>query len=373
MPTHLRVGGPEYYRLRPDSDIGGEVYERMLLERLPAHGVDVVLGLPKDHGAGDLAPGVTADVLRHGPGLHWLAAPVVLVPYVIRLLRRGRVDLLRGHSVRYCGPSLLLGRAAVRAGPGRASAGVPIVLHHHHFFPRWRALEAAILRRADAVVTVSEYSRLELLAAGVHADRVHVVLDGVARPPQSTPCPELWPGPGLRLLHVGRLEPRKRPSVVLAALGELRRQGVPATLLMAGDGPQRSELLQHVNRAGLADCVRFLGRVSEQLKWQLYDSAELLLFASALEGFGLVVAEAQSRGLPVVAAEGTASSEALEPGLSGLLASPSGPAFAAAVMQLADPARRLEMSARAADFARRFDWDVCAAEVAQVYVDLAAR
>ena len=55
--ARLTAGGPHYYRLRPDSDVGGEVYERMLLERLPAHGIDLVLGLPRDHCADNPPPG----------------------------------------------------------------------------------------------------------------------------------------------------------------------------------------------------------------------------------------------------------------------------------------------------------------------------
>ena len=70
------------------------------------------------------------------------------------------------------------------------------------------------------------------------------------------------------------------------------------------------------------------GRVSEEDKWRLYDSADVLLFGSTLEGFGLVVAEAQSRGVPVIAAEGTATREALADGESGLLVAPDAAAFA---------------------------------------------
>jgi glycosyltransferase involved in cell wall biosynthesis len=356
----MTVGGPHYYALRPDSDIGGEVYERNVIERLPAAGVEVIVGLPRDNCAGGLPAGVTVDVLRHRVGLHWVTAPGVFVPYVISLLRSGRVDVLRGHSVRHTGPSLLLARQVLRSP-------VPVVLHHHHFFPRWRALEAAIMRRADAVITVSEHSRRELVDAGVGTERIHVIPDGVARPPRTMPRPERWPAGGLRLLHVGRLEERKRPIVAIDTVGELRRRGIAASLLLAGDGPERDALAEHAERTGVTDGVRFLGRVADEHKWQLYDSADVLLFGSTLEGFGLVVAEAQSRGLPVVAAAGSATAEALDDGRSGLLVAPTAPAFAGAVAQLADPTRRGEMGAAAAEFAARFDWDTCATRVADVY------
>jgi len=324
--VRLTAGGPHYYTLRPDSTVGGEVYERELLARLPAHGI---------------------DVLRRQRAIHWVLAPFVYTPYVIGLARR--VDLLRGHSVRHTGPALLLGRLLSRRR-------VPIVLHHHHLYPRWARLEAAIAKRADAVITVSEHSRDELVAAGVPEARVHVVTEGVATPPPTAGWPEAWPGDGLKLLYLGRLEERKRPDLAVAAM---RRAGVPASLVIAGEGPLAEEL------AG--DGVRLVGRVSEEDKWRLYDSADVLLFGSTLEGFGLVVAEAQSRGVPVIAAAGTATREALADGESGLLVTPDADAFAAAIRELADPQRRAAMSARARALARRFDWDACAAGVAAVY------
>jgi glycosyltransferase involved in cell wall biosynthesis len=327
--VRLTAGGPHYYALRPDSTVGGEVYERELLARLPAHGV---------------------DVLVRRRAVHWVLAPLVYTPYVIGLSRR--VDLLRGYSVRHTGPALLLGRLLARRR-------VPVVLHHHHLYPRWARLEAAIARRADAVVTVSEHSRDELVARGVPAARVHVVTEGVAGPPPTAGWADAWPRDGLRLLYLGRLEARKRPDLAVAAL---HAAGVPASLVIAGEGPLAGELD--------GDGVRLVGRVSEEDKWRLYDSADVLLFGSTLEGFGLVVAEAQSRGVPVIAAAGTATREALADGESGLLVAPEPEAFAAAIRTLADADRRAAMSARAREVARRFDWDACAAGVAAVYRSL---
>lgn len=366
MGRRLTAGGPHYYRLGAESDIGGEIYERMLLERLPAHGVDLVIGLPRDQLVVSPPEGWHVDVLRHGRGLHWTRAPLVFVPYVLGLLRAGRVDLLRGHSVRHVGPSLLMARAMARSP-------VPVVLHQHHLTERWAKLEAAIVKRADAVITVSEHSRRELAASGVAPERIHVVYEGVARPPQTAGLPDAWPaGHGMRLLYLGRLEPRKRPGVALEALASLRRSGVEASLVVAGDGELAAALAREATALGIADDVRFLGRVPEEDKWRLYDTAHAVLFPSTLEGFGLVVAEAQSRGVPVIAAAATATAEALDPGRSGLLATSDGDAFAAGLLEMADESRRQAMVARAREFAQRFDWDACAESVADVYADVVA-
>ncbi len=358
----MRAGGPHYYTLAPDSNVGGEVYERELLRRLPAHGIELVLGLPRDHRVAEIPPGWEIDVLPHRLGLHWTRAPLVFTPFVVGLLRRGRVDLLRGHSVRHTGPALLLGRAIARST-------VPVVLHHHHLDPRWARLDAAIAARADLVITVSEHARQELVAAGVPQQRTRVMIEGVARPASAgIEASRRWPAPdGLRLLYLGRLEARKRPEVALEALAVLARGRIPASLVIAGDGPAQVDLERRASALGLNGAVRFAGRVSESEKFSLYDGADALLFPSTLEGFGLVVAEAQSRGLPVVAAAGTGTVEAFDPGRSGVLADPSGDSFAAAVVRLADPEFRARMAAHARSFADRFDWDRCAAEVADAY------
>ncbi len=372
MTDRVRAGGPYRYALRPDSNIGGEVYERMLLERLPAHGVDLILGVPRDLQIPDPPAAWTVEPLGAAASQHWLAAPLGFTPYALRLIRERRVDVLRGHSVRYCGPALLL---AARLARRRGRRRVPVVLHHHHLSERWARLEAAILARADAVVTVSEHARAELLAAGVPPELIHVVLQGVARPAPTGGWPEAWPSPtaGLRLLALGRLERRKRPELAIDALAALLDAGTPASLVMAGEGPLAGELAARAQARGVQASVRFLGRVGDADKWRLYDAAHALIFTSALEGFGVVAAEAQSRGVPVVAVAGTATEETLAPGRSGLLVEPGGggEAFAAALARLADGPFRDAMSAAARESAARFDWDRCAAEVAEIYRELA--
>jgi glycosyltransferase involved in cell wall biosynthesis len=365
MSETVTAGGPSVYPLAAGSDIGGELYERELVRRLPAHGVRVLIGMPAGHGL-EPVPGLRPVVLPRPARLHWTWAPLVFVPWTLALVLGGRADVLRAPSVRYTGPSLL----TVRALCGRRRA--PVAIHHHHFEPRWRALEAWILRRADAVLTVSEHSRGELLAAGIDPTRITVAYNGIDGPAAPEPEPPgSWPGDGLRLLYLGRLEDRKRPELAVRTLAALVGSGVAAALVLAGEGPARDGLEALARELGVSGRVRFLGRVSDARKWALYDGAELLLFGSTIEGFGLVVAEAQSRGLPAVAACGTATAEALHDGETGLLADPTPEAFAAAVAELLDPARRARMGAAARRFAARFTWDACAVAVAAALRDVA--
>ena len=352
------AAGPSVYGLGPAPQVGEELYERELIRRLPAQGIRVVVGMPRDHHL-EATAGVHIAPLPRPAGLHWITAPLLFVPWTVALLAGRRVDVLRAASVRYAGPSLVAARWLCRSR-------VPVVIHHHHFEPRWRGLEAAIIRRADLVFTVSEHSRRDLESAGIDPARIRVVHNGIDGPPARNPePPSTWPGGGLRLLSLGRLESRKRPSLAIDTLAELLRGGDDASLALAGDGPERQALESRAGQLGVADRVRFLGRVSDERKWQLYDGAQLLLFGSTKEGFGLVVAEGQSRGLPAVAGAGTATVEAFDPGQSGLLAEPRSDAFAAAVREILAPGRLSAMADAAAAFGARFSWERCSADVAR--------
>jgi len=359
----LLVGAPEHYPLRADSVIGGELYERELLRRLPDHGVELELGLPRAPG-GPVPAGWRVSVVRGSRHVHWALAPLVYVPWLLALGARRRPDLLRAGSVRVTGPSVLMARRL----------GVPVVLHQHHLEPRWSRLEAAIMRRADAVITVSQHSRAQLVALGVPAFVVHVVSDGLDPPAAVAPAQDAWPqGAAVRLLHVGRLEPRKRPDVAVRALALLIRDGLDASLVLAGSGPMAAELARLAAAVGVGHRVRLEGRVSEERKWALYDAASLLLFPSGLEGFGIVAAEAHARGLPVVAAAGTGAAEVVAHGRSGLLVPSTPEAFAAAVRELSQADARAAMAAEARRIGQRFDWDTCAAAVAEIYRATARR
>lgn len=171
---------------------------------------------------------------------------------------------------------------------------------------------AAAARRADAIITVSGAAAEELVArTGIAADRISVVPNGVD-PPAAAPDVEarvleaMGLGDRPFVLWVGSLEPRKGVGTLVAAMAELRRRGagVRADTVLAGyDGWLHDDLVDGSDRLVLGASLRQLGRVSEAQLWALYRRADLFVFPSAHEGFGLPVLEAMSQGLPVVASD----------------------------------------------------------------------
>jgi glycosyltransferase involved in cell wall biosynthesis len=168
------------------------------------------------------------------------------------------------------------------------------------------AVERSVYRRAHAVVVLSEaFKRLLVQDYGVAPWRVHVIAPGVDleqfSPDRAGARARLGGPPGRVVFTARRLVPRMGLMLLLEAWAALRADGVEATLLVAGDGPQRGELEDRLAALGLSDSVRLLGEIDEDELVDRYRSADLCVLPSlSLEGFGLAAVEALACGTPVV-------------------------------------------------------------------------
>ena len=128
------------------------------------------------------------------------------------------------------------------------------------------------------------------------------------------------------VLTISRLVERKGHVRVLNALVQLRREGTLDSVryTIAGDGPLRSSLESLVHDLGLDDVVRFVGRVSDEEKNQLFLTSDVFVMpvvndAVDKEGFGLVYLEAALHGVPSIATRMSGVDEAVEDGRTGVL------------------------------------------------------
>jgi glycosyltransferase involved in cell wall biosynthesis len=155
---------------------------------------------------------------------------------------------------------------------------------------------------------------------------------------------------------------RKGGDLVVAALAILRRDCDPEiTLTIAG--PEKWPLPGRPPEG-----VRFLGAQPHDAVSALYDSHDLFVMPSRLEPFGIVFAEALSRGLPCVARDAYAMPEIVTPGVSGaLIGKDDEQELAAAIAAtLADDRLYEACYVRAPEIAAYFSWERAAAEMAQV-------
>jgi glycosyltransferase involved in cell wall biosynthesis len=175
---------------------------------------------------------------------------------------------------------------------------------------RMARLLPTVLRRASVVVTVSRFTRDELVWwLPEVADRICVIPNGSHRRSVAPSDPRLPPGPPYALM-VGTLEPRKNVTLALDALQILRRQGRELRLVLAGSPSPLLDVPAELRARGLgpAEVVR-TGYIDDARLAGLIHGARLLVFPSLYEGFGMPVIEAMESGLPVVAARAGATPE----------------------------------------------------------------
>jgi len=174
-----------------------------------------------------------------------------------------------------------------------------------------RPMLNAVARKADHVVTVSDYSKNQIVDwLGISESKITVIPCGVGQEftPASTETDSLRPGeiPGVEspfLLYVGNLKPHKNVSTLLRAFAQVRKKNkLRHSLLIVGDDPRwKSFVVEECFRLGIRDCTNLVPYVPQSLLPRVYAAADLLVMPSTLEGFGLPVLEAMACGTPVIA------------------------------------------------------------------------
>ena len=261
---------------------GTELYAREICRRLPGVAPDLEW---RFYAAAPAPAGIDAEVVPQRRLWSQTRLP--------RALLSDRSDLLYvpSHAVPFLAPCPAVGTvhdvAFLRAPDAYRRAQRAYL----------RLTTAWIVRRARAVIAVSESTRRDLIdLCGADPSRVAVVHPGGGEPadPPRDPIALLAP---LRLppkffLHVGRIEPRKNQLAALRAV----EAGSDLPLVCAGAVHDQG-LARDLSRSGRA---RLLGRVDAEVLRALYAAAEALVFPSVYEGFGFPVLEAMSAGLPVI-------------------------------------------------------------------------
>jgi glycosyltransferase involved in cell wall biosynthesis len=329
---------------------------------------------------GEQAPGwganVTSEVLPCGifsPESQWR------LPRRLRALRAGLY-----HSTNYLLPYLAFapGGAGGR-GCGRAAVTIhdviPLLIADHaprarksRLRPLFRACLRQSVRRAAAVLTVSNTARSDIIRAlrleEAEAARIHVVYNGVSEIFRPRPA-DAGRGGVQTLLYVGRLDPYKNVVTLVRAFALLRRRHpVPLHLLIVGpDDPRYPEARRIAADLGLGDCVTFLGFLAPQDLVAVYQESSLLVNPSSYEGFGLPLLEAMRCGVPVVCCSGGAQPEIA--GDAALIVPPGDAQALADAMAkvLTDEALRERLVAAGLRRAQSFTWERTARETLAVY------
>lgn len=278
------------------------------------------------------------------------------------------------HYVRWADVVHLTGVYNFTTFPVLATARVlnrPLVWSPRGGLQRWegtrrRALKAlwegACRRILPEKTVVHATSEAEARDNGMRVpSRALVVPNGIDLPATVDRSP---PSDKLRLLYLGRLDPIKGIENLIEACIVAEERGVRLHLTIAGGGtPAYSEQLQRrvLQRRG-AVCCSMVGVADEQTKADLLTSSDVLVLPSYSENFGMVVLEALSYGVPVIASRGTPWSE-LETERCGLWVENDPNSLTDAIARISRmPLREMGERGRAW-VARQFSWDAIAADM----------
>ncbi len=244
----------------------------------------------------------------------------------------------------------------------------------NRLYLRWMAAFAAA--RANRVIAISEATRQDIIRhLRVPAERVQRIYCGVEsrfRPIENGELRDFRELHGLKdgfILYLATIEPRKNLIRLIDAYGELRRRGSTSRSLVLAGGPGWGveTIVSHVHEAGLTESVRFVGFVPEREIPLWYNAADLFVYPSEYEGFGLPALEALACGTPVVASNRSSLPEVV--GKAGVLVDPTDTRAMADAMQrvLEDERLQSRLSAAGPEQARPFTWRRMAEETLAVY------
>jgi glycosyltransferase involved in cell wall biosynthesis len=246
----------------------------------------------------------------------------------------------------------------------------------------WNAKVALGRRQADALVTVSEFSRAGILRHfGVEPGRVFVVGEAADPVFRKLDRPVLGPAlqragiePGRRLaVYVGGFSPHKNLETLVDAFARVaaREEFSDVRLAMVGDISHDSfhtcfaAIQARVEARGLGNRVIFTGYLPDPDLAVLLNLASVLVLPSLMEGFGLPAVEAAACGCPVIATDASPLSTLL--GGAGIYIDPSESAIAAALETvLASPELRCAMGALGLEAAARLTWEAAARQMLEV-------
>jgi len=232
-------------------------------------------------------------------------------------------------------------------------------------------------RKAARVLTVSEFSKRQLVET-YHLPEDHVVVTHNGVSPQFRPLESLAPAVARLaalgvvqpfILGVGNLQPRKNLVRLLQGYARLRKQcDPPHRLVLVGQKAWRGHQVEaEITRLGLGDWVDMPGYVDGDSLVALYNAAEIFVYPSLYEGFGLPVVEAMACGTPVITSNVSSLPEVA--GEAALLVDPLSVEELGVAMErlLDDSALRVALREKGLRRAQDFSWRQLAEQTVAVY------
>ena len=303
----------------------------------------------------------------------WFSSPLIRIPLILAFRTLlDRPDILH---VQYIAPPFFSGRLVTTIH----DLGF---LHHPEAFHPLMAFRSRLLMRrtaakSAAIITGSYFSRDDIASLyDLNKEVIEVIPYGVSeRFSPHLPWKEteaVLARYGLKtpyFLTVSRLNPRKNLDSLLGAFALLKKQrGLPHFLVIVGKKDYRSDELFHlVGELGLEKEVIFPGLVEERDLPYIYRAADLFVFPSLFEGFGLPVLEAMKSGLPVITSDSSSLAE-IASGAALVINPVKSEQLGQAILKVVvDSDLRRKLIQQSLKRAEQFTWQATARQTLEVY------
>ncbi|MBP6942862.1 MAG: glycosyltransferase family 4 protein [Candidatus Buchananbacteria bacterium] len=238
----------------------------------------------------------------------------------------------------------------------------------------WLVNAKKLLRRATAIIAVSEQTKQDLIELlNVSPEKITVIYEGVSKSfqPMSVSDPRCiltkikYSLPDKFLLYLGTLEPRKNIEGIIEA-AELMK--CPYPIILAGGKGWKSQRI--IERLRQSRNVRWLGYVEDHERLALYNLATAFVYPSFYEGFGLPLVESMACGTPVIAGANSSQVEVVAD--AGLLVDPFNAAEIAQAIDLliGDEQLYQTLKQRGIERAAQFTWEKAAGKFLELTVTI---
>ena len=242
----------------------------------------------------------------------------------------------------------------------------------------YKLLYPRTLKYSDRIIAISCSTKQDLINHFKIPDNkikvIHLAADEKFQPPEKKSILKFKTEYNLNypfILYVGTLEPRKNIPTLIKAFYNLKKYNLPHKLVIAGKkGWKYKSIFETIEKLDLQDDVIFTGYVPSEDLPALYSAADLFVYPSLYEGFGLPPLEAMSCGCPVITSNSSSLPEVI--GDAGIMIDPYDIDLLASSMYevLTNDELKADMIKKGLERAKMFSWEKCARETLEVYEEV---
>lgn len=366
MSKKLIICSPQL-GISSESNSGGEVYDREVIKSLCQQGLKVIVILPRNK------PYIPHKNLK----VYYLPLPffwpsylfnLFIIPYLFFIHKKEKFNILRVHSPYFVG----LGTLIFKLFQPR----IPLVTTYHHLEEKksfFDLINRLSINKWDQIIADSQFTKKEILQKyKIDKSKIQVVYLGVGEKFKPMEKKEnLVKKHNLKnkkvLLFLGGLKVRKNVDFLLRLVSKLDWENIK--LLVVGRGGLYKQLVKTAKRLAIEDKVIFTGFVPEKQKTDFYNLADLFLFPSQKEGFGMPVIEVGACGVPSIASNVSSLKELVINGKTGYLAKFNDINDWKNKIEelLSNESLRKKMGQKAQKFSQNFSWDKTAKKQIAIY------